>query len=232
MSKSTGGIPIPLFVPNVLGYIRFLTILASWPFAMTDPQTFLALYATSYLLGAIDGPLAKLLNQQSFFGTQLDILMSRFATSSLIFAVLKLGLAVIKDEWERMKFAFFFATVFLSDFVSYWFQVYSSYLLDEESHVTPVKIVQTILWILKLPGIALAMNAMAELYVVDHYLAFFPNHPLQVKLVTCECYGMFVTAVKAGLALKVGHNVAHLLVSAVRIVKLDVNQKNAELKRQ
>ena len=60
--SSTGGIPIPLFVPNVLGYIRFLTIVASWPFAMTDPYTFLALYSTSYLLGAVDGPLAKLLN--------------------------------------------------------------------------------------------------------------------------------------------------------------------------
>ena len=57
------GYSIPLFVPNVLGYIRFITIVASWPFALSDPQTFLALYITSYGLGAIDGPLAKLLNQ-------------------------------------------------------------------------------------------------------------------------------------------------------------------------
>jgi hypothetical protein len=67
--------------------------------------------------------------------------MTRFATSSLIFVVLKLGLEVIKDEWERMSFAFLFASIFLGDFVSYWFQVYSSYLLDEESHVTPNAIV-------------------------------------------------------------------------------------------
>ena len=230
--SSTGGIPIPLFVPNVLGYIRFVAIVASWPFAMTDPYTFLVLYGTSYLLGAIDGPLAKLLNQESFFGTQLDILMSRFATSSLIFAVLKLGLAAISEEWERMAFAFWFASLFLADFVSYWFQVYSSYLLDEESHVTPIKSLQTLLWILKLPGIAFLMNALAELYVVDHYLAFFPAHPLQVKLVACECYPLLVAAVQVGVCVKVAHNVAHLLVSAVRIVKLDVNQKNAELKRQ
>ena len=138
-TDSTGGIPIPLFVPNVLGYIRFITIVASWPFAMTDPYTFLALYTTSYLLGAIDGTLAKALGQESFFGTQLDILMNRFATSSLIFVVLKLGLEAIHEEWERMAFAFIFASLFLSDFVSYWFQVYSSYLLDEESHVTPIR---------------------------------------------------------------------------------------------
>jgi hypothetical protein len=67
--------------------------------------------------------------------------MTRFATSSLIFVVLKLGLEAIKDEWERMSFAFLFASIFLGDFVSYWFQVYSSYLLDEESHVTPNPII-------------------------------------------------------------------------------------------
>ena len=62
-SKPYDGIPIPLFVPNVIGYVRFLTIVLSWPFALSDPKIFLALYSTSYLLGAIDGPLSKLLGQ-------------------------------------------------------------------------------------------------------------------------------------------------------------------------
>lgn len=119
--STADSIPIPMYVPNVIGYVRLLTIVASWPFAMTDPQTFLGLYGTSYLLGAIDGPIASMLGQKSFYGTQLATLSSRFATSSLIFVVLKLGLLAIKDEWERMAFAFFFATLFLSDFVSYWF---------------------------------------------------------------------------------------------------------------
>ena len=154
--------------------------------------------------------------------------MSRFATSSLIFAVLKLGLEAIKDEWERMSFAFFFASLFLSDFVSYWFQVYSSYLLDEESHVTPIKPLQTILYILKLPVISLLMNATAELYVVDHYLAFFPAHPLHTLFTSHALYAVLVKAAFFGLLVKHGHNVSHLLVSAIRIVKLDVRQKNEE----
>ena len=105
--------------------------------------------------------------------------MTRFATSSLIFVVLKLGLEAIKDEWERMSFAFLFASIFLSDFVSYWFQVYSSYLLDEESHVTPNALVQGLLRFLKVAPVAGIMNLLAELYIVDHYLAFFHNHPIQ-----------------------------------------------------
>ena len=229
MPTQNDSISIPMYVPNVLGYIRFVTILASWPFAMSDPKTFLALYLTSYGLGAVDGPLAKLLGQESFFGTQLDILMSRFATSSLLFAVLKLGLEAIKDEWERMSFAFFFASLFLSDFVSYWFQVYSAYLLDEESHITPIKPLQLILYILKLPVISLLMNATAELYVVDHYLAFFSGHPVFTLVHGHALYPVLVKAAFVGLLVKHGHNVAHLLVSAVRIVKLDVRQKNEEV---
>lgn len=119
-----------------------------------------------------------MLDQESFFGTQLDTLMNRFATSSLLFVVLKLGLEAIKDEWERMSFAFFFASLFLSDFVSYWFQVYSSYLLDEESHVTPIKPLQVILRILKIPVIAIVMELLSECYILDHYLAFFYSHPV------------------------------------------------------
>ena len=61
MPAQNDSIKIPMYVPNVLGYIRFVAILASWPFAMSDPKTFLALYLTSYGLGAIDGPLAKIL---------------------------------------------------------------------------------------------------------------------------------------------------------------------------
>ena len=155
--------------------------------------------------------------------------MSRFATSSLIFAVLKLGLEAIKDEWERMSFAFFFASLFLSDFVSYWFQVYSSYLLDEESHITPIKPLQTILYLLKLPVISLIMNATAEIYVLDHYLAFFPGHPIFNWVTSHPLYSVLATASFFGLLVKHGHNVAHLLVSAIRIVKLDVRQKNEEV---
>lgn len=63
------GVPIPLHVANVLGYIRFGLILASWPFAMKDPHIFLSLYATAYALGMIHDVLAGGLGQHSFFGT-------------------------------------------------------------------------------------------------------------------------------------------------------------------
>ena len=72
------------------------------------------------------------------------------------------------------------------------------------------------------------MNATAEAYVLDHYLAFFPGHPVFTCVTTHALYNLMVKASFAGLVVKHGHNVAHLLVSAIRIVKLDVRQKNEE----
>jgi hypothetical protein len=66
------------------------------------------------------------------------------------------------------------------------------------------------------------MNLLAELYIVDHYLAFFHNHPIQEKLTGHEHYGLFLQVTLAGVILKSVHNILHLIVSAVRIVKLDV----------
>ena len=37
VEEEYSGIPIPLYVPNVLGYIRFFLIIACWPFGMKDP---------------------------------------------------------------------------------------------------------------------------------------------------------------------------------------------------
>lgn len=51
-----------------MGYIRFITIVASSKFALNDPETFTILYLISYILGAFDGTVARLFSQCSFFG--------------------------------------------------------------------------------------------------------------------------------------------------------------------
>ena len=56
-------VSIPMHVPNVLGYFRFILIAAAWPFGMTDANTFLALHGTAHILGVLATPLGKLLGQ-------------------------------------------------------------------------------------------------------------------------------------------------------------------------
>jgi CDP-diacylglycerol--inositol 3-phosphatidyltransferase len=59
---------IPFYLPNIIGYIRFIAIIASWKFALTDPYIFTALFTFAYLLDAIDGPIARMLGQTSEYG--------------------------------------------------------------------------------------------------------------------------------------------------------------------
>ena len=181
VEKGRSGVPIPLYVPNLMNYVRFVAIIVSWRYALTDPHIFTILYAVAQVLGALDGTIAKILGQTSFFGSQLDILMTRFGTETLIFVVIKLGIANYAQEKERMEFAFFFSCIFLSDFISYWFQVYSAYLLDTPPHNSKNILVKTILSILHFPLIDLAMTGLAEIYVFSYYISFFPNHFADIK---------------------------------------------------
>ena len=66
-----------LYVPNLIGYFRIISALASFYFAKDQPLLFLALYALSYLLDAADGPAARYLKQTSMFGAMLDMVTDR-----------------------------------------------------------------------------------------------------------------------------------------------------------
>ena len=222
--KSNGGVPIPLYIPNIMNYVRFVAIVASWKFALTDPKIFSILYIVSQVLGAIDGTIARLLGQTSFFGSQLDILMTRFSTETLIFVVIKLSLTKILVEEERMKFAFFFSCIFLSDFISYWFQVYSAYLLDEKPHNSKNPILRFILTTLRFPLVDLVMTGLAEVYVFCSYINFFPEHFELIR--THPQFNLVLGAAVYGMILKTIHNVLHLWESSMRIVGLDVDIKN------
>jgi len=74
-------IPIYLYLPNILGYARiFLGFLGLW-FAFTLPPLTIALWIISSLLDAIDGILARKLNQCSELGMLLDIIADNIVRS-------------------------------------------------------------------------------------------------------------------------------------------------------
>jgi len=137
---------------------------------------------------------------------------------------MKLGLTQIQIEEEKLMFTFLFACLFLTDFVSYWFQVYSSYLLDQESHKTSNTLIQGFLYFLKNPLVSFTMTFLAEAYTFSYYMKFFPkefsfvhSHPL---------YSTFMQVALGGAILKIVHNLLHIWVSSLRIVGLDVENKN------
>eukprot|EP00051_Salpingoeca_urceolata_P032924 m.18076 g.18076 ORF g.18076 m.18076 type:complete len:227 (-) comp5616_c0_seq1:51-731(-) len=62
-----------LWAPNVVGYVRICLVLAAFEVYRDNWHVFLALYCTQAVLDAVDGYLARKLDQCSAFGAWLDV---------------------------------------------------------------------------------------------------------------------------------------------------------------
>lgn len=74
-----------LYAPNIVGYVRIVFLAIA---VMASHQNvFLAFYGISYLLDALDGYLARSLNQSSTFGYILDMATDRASSTALIIRI-------------------------------------------------------------------------------------------------------------------------------------------------
>ena len=104
------------FIPNIIGYVRIVTGLASLHFAFDSARWpwFVGLYLFSYALDAVDGVAARALKQTSRFGAVLDMVTDRFCTAALL-AIL----ARVRPEWSTT-----FLSLMVLDISSHWAQMY------------------------------------------------------------------------------------------------------------
>jgi CDP-diacylglycerol--inositol 3-phosphatidyltransferase len=120
-----------LYVPNLIGYVRVAALLAAvlcaTDAALTAP--FLALYAASYLLDAVDGPAARRLGQTSRFGAVLDMVTDRVATALLLCL---LAHAAAADA--RHAHASGWLLLLLLDVAAHWVQMYAAGAAGAASH--------------------------------------------------------------------------------------------------
>jgi phosphatidylglycerophosphate synthase len=66
-------LPVVLYVPNLLGYLRVVLAFVGLAYATHHPVTAVALWIVAALLDLVDGWAARRLNQTSRFGVVLDI---------------------------------------------------------------------------------------------------------------------------------------------------------------
>ncbi|ODV83513.1 hypothetical protein CANARDRAFT_214451 [[Candida] arabinofermentans NRRL YB-2248] len=113
------------FIPNLIGYSRVFTLIASFFTMKTHPIfTMGVLYSTSCLLDAFDGYAARTFNQSTKFGAVLDMVTDRCSTSSLI-----VFLAVLYPNW------FIFWQLMISlDLASHYMHMYASLVSGSTSH--------------------------------------------------------------------------------------------------
>ena len=128
-----------------------------------------------------------------------------------------------------MYHAFFFGTLFIIDFVSHWFQVYSSYLVGTETHMGESKYESIFVRFYYSNQIVLFIVCfLSELYTFKFYMNFFPNHFGFIK--GHDKYEVLMTIALVGAVFKNIVNVLQLVSSSQRIVGLDVKQKNDAIK--
>ena len=103
---------VAFFIPNLIGYARFISLAISFLFALNNVQWpwFCFCYGMSYALDAVDGRAARMFDQSSRYGAALDMICDR-ASNATIYMVLS-------TIFPEQSFAFYLC--FLLDFGSHW----------------------------------------------------------------------------------------------------------------
>ena len=113
-----------LYAPNVIGYFRVAFLIASLFFLQKGPEVFVVLYAVSYILDCVDGPVARAMGQTSKFGAVFDMVTDRSSTALLL----------ATSAGCYPLFAPIFLSLILLDISAHWMQMYSSLVSGKTSH--------------------------------------------------------------------------------------------------
>ncbi len=114
-----------LYVPNIIGYLRFGFYLTSFIcHSLGNWQLCISLYAIAFILDEFDGRAARAYNQSSNFGAALDMVADRSATA---------GLCLILAQLYPNYLLAFIGAIAL-DVSSHYYLVYATGILGKTSH--------------------------------------------------------------------------------------------------
>jgi CDP-diacylglycerol--inositol 3-phosphatidyltransferase len=120
---------IILYLPNVIGYIRILFVCIACYYMEKQPIYCITYYGLSCLLDALDGYVARLLNQCTQLGAVMDMVVDRVTTTCL--------LIILTHIYSDYLLLFLF--IISLDWMSHYIHMYNSLLMGSKSH----KIVDT-----------------------------------------------------------------------------------------
>ena len=114
-----------LYVPNIIGYVRFIFYAASFiSHSIGNWQLCISLYAIAFILDEFDGRAARAYNQSSNFGAALDMTADRCATA---------GLCLILAQLYPNYLLAFIGAIAL-DISSHYYLIYATGILGKVSH--------------------------------------------------------------------------------------------------
>jgi len=114
-----------LFVPNIIGYARFLFYLIAFiSHSLGSWQLCIGFYAIAFILDEFDGRAARAYNQSSNFGAALDMVADRSATAGMCL--------ILAQLYPRYLLLFIIAIAL--DFSSHYYLICATGMLGKSSH--------------------------------------------------------------------------------------------------
>lgn len=206
-----------LFIPNVIDYFRVIFAVASFYYMRTDPILASVLYIVSGLLDAIDGHLARMLNQGTKLGAMLDQLIDRATTMCLCAALC----------YFYPKYMLFFQMSMAIDIVSHWFHVQSSLMTGRASHkVLDLSANPILRHYYHNRVILFIMCAANELFFCMIYLCYFFEGPTVLFGIGLWRLILYVSAPLSFI--KTGISLLQLGVAMSNIAGMDAEERKAQ----
>merc|ERR1712144_34673 len=115
---------IPLYLPNIVGYLRIACTTVSIASAFSHPRSMLIFYFISFVCDELDGRLTRLFSQQSTYGAVLDMVTDRLSTAAL------LGILAVLYP-SKAQICMFLQAL---DIASHWCHMYASLVSGGTSH--------------------------------------------------------------------------------------------------
>lgn len=112
------------YAPNLVGYVRIILLLVFIALYDKEPLISVVCYTVSMAFDALDGFLARLLNQSTRFGAMLDMVTDRLSTICMLMV----------NSLQHTEMTKLFLFLLLLDIGSHWFLVCSNYVSGGDNH--------------------------------------------------------------------------------------------------
>ncbi|MDF1794957.1 MAG: CDP-alcohol phosphatidyltransferase family protein [Coxiellaceae bacterium] len=167
--------PSYLYWPNLIDYLRLVLFAIFLIAAFSAPMLALCCFVIAALCDALDGYLARKLNQQSHLGMALDFTIDRVVTAALL-----LILARLYNHWWL-----FFCTIMTIDLGSHYMHLYRTSIMGGKNHKHAFKIKSRLLPIYyNNRTVLFTLCFCHDAWLASLYLyAFVPNHWVILPLV-------------------------------------------------
>ncbi|MDF1760530.1 MAG: CDP-alcohol phosphatidyltransferase family protein [Coxiellaceae bacterium] len=167
--------PAYLSWPNLIDYLRLVLFAIFLVSAFTAPLLALSCFIIAALCDALDGYLARKLNQQTHLGMALDFMIDRVITAALLLILARL----YTNYW------LFFCVLMIIDLGSHYMHLYRTSIMGGKNHKHALKVNNRLLHIYYGNRAALfSLCFCHDAWLASLYLyAFVPSNWLILPLV-------------------------------------------------